>query len=170
MSNARNLARLLPNASGQLPDAAMASGSVLQVAYQQTTSPITTTSATLVDTGRHTLSITTSKATSKLLVQMTYQPQLNLSNGSSQLLVKMRSSLDGYVSDLCGNISFGADNGWIELPSTLVYLHKPNQAAGTTITYKSYFASVYNNFPVLLGDSWGSYMPQFSTTILEIAE
>ena len=35
MSNARNLARLLPNASGQLPDAAMASGSVIQVLEAQ---------------------------------------------------------------------------------------------------------------------------------------
>ena len=48
MSNARNLARLLPNASGQLPDAAMASGSVLQVVNAYASSSITNSSGTPV--------------------------------------------------------------------------------------------------------------------------
>ena len=51
MSNARNLARLLPNASGQLPDAAMSSGSVLQVVQSQNTTPVTINSSGYIDLG-----------------------------------------------------------------------------------------------------------------------
>lgn len=65
MSNARNLARLLPNSSGQLPDAAMASGSVLQVVQNfGTTSSTTSTSNVSVISQ----AITPTNASSKILV------------------------------------------------------------------------------------------------------
>ena len=51
MSNARNLARLLPNASGQLPDAAMSSGSVIQVVTAQNTNAVTISADGVIDIG-----------------------------------------------------------------------------------------------------------------------
>lgn len=50
MSNARNLARLLPNASGQLPDAAMASGSVINT-YSTSAGVASTANATSPGSG-----------------------------------------------------------------------------------------------------------------------
>lgn len=68
MSNARNLARLLPNASGQLPDAAMASGSVLQVVNGKTsTAVVSTATGVWIDTGI-TATITPLSASNKILV------------------------------------------------------------------------------------------------------
>lgn len=88
MSNARNLARLLPNASGQLPDANlaaiaagkvsgqladanMASGSVLQVVQTVLTTPFTGSpggSGNFVGVTGLSVSITPASATSKILV------------------------------------------------------------------------------------------------------
>ena len=67
MSNARNLARLLPNTSGQLPDAAMSSGSVLQVVNITNGTGTSTSSATYVDTGLA-ATITPMFSSSKILI------------------------------------------------------------------------------------------------------
>lgn len=70
MSNARNLARLLPNSSGQLPDAAMASGSVIQVvtSFDANRAYTTSTSPVLLSTSA---SITPMSANSKIIVALT---------------------------------------------------------------------------------------------------
>ena len=66
MSNARNLARLLPNASGQLPDAAMSSGSVIQVVNAFASGSTSISSGTSTLSGM-TASITI-QANSKLVI------------------------------------------------------------------------------------------------------
>lgn len=78
MSNARNLARLLPNASGQLPKVSMAAGSVLQVVQTIKTDTWTTTVAVNNGGGDGspitglTATITPSSTSSKILVTVSF--------------------------------------------------------------------------------------------------
>lgn len=81
MSNARNLARLLPNTSGQLPDAAMSSGSVLQV-VQGDIGAITTTSGSTVYSGS-VVNITPTFSTSKVLIMASPGINIDVDNDAS---------------------------------------------------------------------------------------
>ncbi len=80
MSNARNLARLLPNASGQLPDAAMASGSVLQVVQGVLRTAVTISGTTFQTVSGLSASITPLSSSSKILVLVSMQTGMDGTN------------------------------------------------------------------------------------------
>lgn len=127
MSNARNLARLLPNASGQLPDAAMSSGSVLQVV--QATSNINdyTTSASWVATSLS-LSITPSSATSKILLLSTATVAMESGNVAGYAFARngaiLNPGVTGWGASFLITSAYGAGYGypwsenWLDAPAT----------------------------------------------------
>lgn len=169
MSNARNLARLLPNSSGLLPDANLAaiaasklsgqvayanapSGSIIQTVSTPYNGSVATNSSTPVHLGAQ-ISITTKLANSKILVSLSAPVQVN--NGANcRFALSWRSSVDNYASDVAVYPAV-IEGGWYELPSHLEYYHSPSQPAGTTITYKLYVSKQSGSGYLYLIDSWG---------------
>ena len=146
---------------------AIAPSKILQVINAASTASASTTSATYVDTGICTASITTTAANSKLLVIQTFAPEILIS-ASTRMLVGMRSSLDSYASNLAQTaINYSAAYG-VQTNSTLQYLHNPLQASGTTITYKLYWLRAAGSNTQYLGDGW-DINPTNTITILEVA-
>ena len=135
MSNARNLARLLPNASGQLPDAAMSSGSVLQVVNATYSTQSTTTSGSFVDTGLA-ASITPISASSKILVLVSLTGVYK-STSSNCLSVHnlVRNSTQLIVFEAIGAYNNSASDSNRESNATsTTYLDSP--ATTSSVTYK----------------------------------
>lgn len=137
MSNARNLARLLPNASGQLPDAAMASGSVIQVVNTPVVVSFETSSTAYVDVGLQ-ATITPTFATSKILVQVDvagvyknvgdcFGKMQLLRNGV--VLEKMEGAF-GYTNSSLENNIGACTTNWSDNPNTT-----------SAVTYKIQVAS-----------------------------
>lgn len=125
MSNARNLARLLPNTSGQLPDAAMASGSVIQVVNTPIVASFETNSTAYVDVGVS-ATITPTFANSKILVQVDmagvykhsgdcYGKMQLLRNGT--VLEKMEGAF-GYTNSSLENNIGACTTSWVDSPAT----------------------------------------------------
>lgn len=137
MSNARNLARLLPDAGGKLNTNNMASGSVLQVVNVAFNGALTSTSTTYSDTGL-TATITPKFANSKILV-MVDQTGCEKEVASMQLLLKIqRNGVDlvgmeqygGAATSSVGMVNFGS--------CTASYLDSPNTTS--PLTYKTQYA------------------------------
>lgn len=110
MSNARNLARLLPSSTGQLPDAAMSSGSVLQV-VQGTAQGSTAVSSSSYAATNLTVSITPTSATSKILVfgqifvngsTNRSQPTINVVRNGSTYVVSQAYGFGDFYTDAGG--------------------------------------------------------------------
>ena len=120
MSNARNLARLLPDASGQLPDAAMASGSVLQVVQAVNQTGFNTTGSALCVSA----TITPISTTSKILV---------IAQVSFLVTPSANAWAFAYVNRNGGNIwsGGGSINSGImhEQSLPLTYLDSPNSTS-----------------------------------------
>lgn len=134
MSNARNLARLLPNASGQLPDAAMASGSVLQVVSSFSATQVINNSGTFTDTGL-TVSITPSSNINKVLVQASIPWQLGTNNGNGQLQFRlMRDS-----ADLTSNLVFNNVSAIVQLSGTQILSWVDAPGSTGSVVYKIQF-------------------------------
>lgn len=119
MSNARNLARLLPNTSGQLPDAAMSSGSVLQVVQATYNTQGSTTSGTPVSVNLS-ASITPTSATSKILVVVVLPVQGAPNVNNRVYLYRNGSSLffAGYTNAQSQNVNQNATISYLDSPAT----------------------------------------------------
>lgn len=129
MSNARNLARLLPNTSGQLPDAAMASGSVLQVVSTTFNSQVVATTSSFVATGCS-LSITPTSSTSKIVCLFTGWGSVSGSgiHGIASIFRNGSVNLNGPY----GNNFFTDAGGYTEFPIALSAYDTPNTTNETT--------------------------------------
>lgn len=191
MSNARNLARLLPNTSGQialpsqvsgvLPDANAPSGSVLQVVQTVKTDTSSTTTASWVDL--MSASITPISASSKILILA----HVSYSGYNSTPFFKLlRNSTDLTVADAAGSRSRVFAGSHLSSSGTLTFvqylisnasmhlLDSPNTTSATT--YKVQFsennqagsASVINR---PFADTDATWNPRVvsTLTLLEIA-
>jgi hypothetical protein len=186
MGIARNLARLVPNGSGLLPNAnieAMAaskltgqvadanapSGSVIQVVSTNVTGNFSTSSGSFVHATNHSLSITTSVANSRIILFCNTPIQLQATTSATLGATTFRSSLDSYAANIGETINVNttdAGSGWIE-QATLHSVHSPAQSASTAITYRVYVrcsaSTLY--FP----DPWGFGSFSFNFMAMEIA-
>ena len=137
MSNARNLARLLPNTSGQLPKSNMALGAVLQVVNASYNGAVTSTSTSYADTGL-TATITPTSITSKILVIVdqagcekeaaNMQLMLKLQRGSTDLVVF--EAYGGAATSSVSMINFGTCScNLLDSPATT-----------SPVTYKTQYA------------------------------
>ncbi len=114
-------------------------GKVLQVVYASNSGIAATSSTSFAATGHHIKTITSTALNSSFLVTLAYNPQIGDGNAEDGQLV-LRSSVDSYASNLSWGRNF--DRGsYHEFNTYVQCLHSPSQAAGTAITYKSYFNS-----------------------------
>jgi hypothetical protein len=146
---------------------AIAPSKILQVVNASSTSTATTTSASYVDSGLCTASITTTAANSKLLVIQTFAPEVLIS-ASAGAVIATRSSLDSYGSNLAQTAINYASGYGVQTNSTLQVLHNPLQGSGTTITYKLYWFRNFGSNTQYIGDGW-TVNPTNTITILEVA-
>lgn len=172
MSNARNLARLLPNASGQLPDAAMSSGSVLQVVSVTKTDVFTTTSSAFVDVTGLAATIAPISSNSKILVTTA------VSYGSTQDDVLLRLVRDSTVIDV--GTSGSSSNGFAQTNGNAPvkyatgfagtsYLDSP--ATTATVTYKVQIVAMSGTSTAKINNRGNdaAYGTTSSITLMEIA-
>lgn len=163
MSNARNLARLLPNASGQLPDAAMSSGSVLQVVQGSISSPTATTSTSYVTTGLS-ASITPAASTNKILVLVSSGVYVNTS-GVQSFQTIYRNSTDLASPSTAGitQTYSGASSLWGSC--TMSVLDSPATTSSTNYTVYFKVSSGSSQF----GNDDGGKPYRATITLMEIA-
>lgn len=166
MSNARNLARLLPNASGQLPDAAMASGSVLQVVQASNSTEASTTSSSYVASNLS-ASITPSNSTSKILVIINaplsafqlsaayFGMGIQINRGSTPVF----TDTNAYDSLYAG--AYGNYLGNWRQRTVVMYLDSPSTAS--SVTYTLYFTAYQGTAKVSGSGAVGNI------TLMEIA-
>lgn len=133
MSNARNLARLLPNTSGQLPDAAMSSGSVLQVVQGTQINQTESTAGAGVDVNIN-LSVTVTPASSnnKILVTLGSLSMVTRDNATIAKLYLERSINGGSFSKITGIQNYIGQDGSTEVQPTCNYLDSPNTTSPVT--------------------------------------
>lgn len=152
MSNARNLARLLPNASGQLPDANLAaiaagkvsgqladsnmsSGSVLQVQQGTQISQIESSAGLGVDVNLNlTVSITPSSVSNKIMVTLGSLSMVTRDNATVAKLYLERSINGGAFTKITGIQNYVGQDGMTEVQPTCNYLDSPNTT--TQVTYR----------------------------------
>lgn len=132
MSNARNLARLLPNASGQLPDAAMSSGSVLQVVQAQLAQTFCSTSSSFVDTGLS-LSITPLRSNSRILLIVTGGGNDYYGVGSLGLTIYRDGANIAPSGDFFTSDALGTGNN---RPASFSHLDYPNTISPITYSVR----------------------------------
>ena len=187
MGIARNLARLVPNGSGllpnanieamaaskltgQVPDANAPSGSVIQVVQATTSTSASTTSTTVFSDTNLTASITPSSSSSMILVLVMQEVQVFNGGGpyATGLWRLLRGSTAIYapVSNENGNV-FGYDYGGSGInlyrPAPMVWLDSPGTTSSTT--YKTQIRMGTNGGQVV---SANANSPG-SITLLEIA-
>lgn len=136
MSNARNLARLLPDSSGKVPTTQIGAGSVLQVVSAYVGGAISTSGTSYVDTGL-TATITPKFATSKILVLLSHGTPMKV--GASDVMMKLvRNTTDLWVfgSDMINN---GGGTGMYGTTAAANYTDSP--ATTSPVTYKTQFSN-----------------------------
>lgn len=148
-------------ASGQsIPKAALPTGSVLQVVQGTTTTQVSTTGITLIDTGL-TASITPTSASSKILV-LVEQSSCGKENNERLKLVLLRNStqicnitqLAGYTATTVANNIGSISTSFLDSPATT-----------SATTYKTQFSTING-----VGEVFVQWNPSTSTiTLLEIA-
>ena len=147
--------------SNQLTDANMSAGSVLQVVNASTTTEVSTTSDTFIDTGL-TASITPSSTSSKILVLYTLQQFINASAGVSKFKLFRASTeliLHGFQGYAGGSTQMSkAPHQFLDSPSTT-----------SATTYKVQFNSAAGGHNVVMqyDDSNGDGFSEI--TLMEIA-
>lgn len=182
MSNARNLARLLPNASGQLADANMASGSVIQVVQNYYRGSHTaTSSSSYVPTGV-TASITPISSTSKILVIAALTVSADTDTYGAFRLYRNGADV---VDARSGTASGNRENAFINISQrdvdspyeielkTNMFLDSPNST--NTQTYeifyrKTYGGAIYLGRPAQDADQSFIVQAPYSITLMEIAQ
>lgn len=160
MSNARNLARLLPNASGQLPDAAMASGSVLQVVQTAYGGTETYISGVAIVTALS-ASITPQSANSKILVLGSCHGKFDPANNEysfGERLLRNGVQVQVNPERFYGNVAFSQFLQW-----PFIFLDSP--ATTSAISYQYQITS--NNRGGLAYNRGGSTGSTF--TLIEVA-
>ena len=192
MSNARNLARLLPDSSGKiqlpsqvagvLPDANAPSGSVLQVIQSYYRGSHTATSSSSYVTTGLSASITPISTASKILVIAsltvsadtdTYGAFRLYRNGSD--VVDARSgTAAGNRENAFINVSMRDGDSPFEIElKTNMFLDSPNSTSAQTyeIFYrKTYGGAIYLGRPVVDSDSPFVIQAPYSMTLMEIAQ
>jgi hypothetical protein len=147
--------------SGQsIPKAALPTGSVLQVVQGTTTTQVSTTGITLVDTGL-TATITPTSASSKILV-LVEQSSCGKENNERLRLVLLRNStqicniiqLGGYTNSTAPNNIGSVSTSFLDSPATT-----------SATTYKTQFSCING-----VGEAFVQWNPSLSTiTLMEIA-
>lgn len=160
MSNARNLARLLPNSSGQLPDAAMSSGSVIQVVTGYVQGEQSTTSTSFVDSGLS-ASITPLSTNSKILVIATFSGGVN--NLAEAHYTFAKNGVDLVGGNGIGRIWNAAAANYTFAPTSVSYIDSPGSIS--SITYMLRFKTSNSGTRVYI--SGGNCRDQI--TLMEIA-
>lgn len=139
MSNARNLARLLPDSSGKVPTTQIGAGSVIQFVQTVKSDSFSTTSGTAVDITGMAATITPKFATSKILVTISLYSSTDSSpypkiflqrNGTN---IALGDALNSATRTSMG-ASFIAGNQPISTSSQLTYSDSP--ATTSPVTYK----------------------------------
>ena len=138
---------------GRLP-----SGSPIQVVSHAVTTGASTTSASavaLVTLG----AITTTQASSKILIQTDIPIQL-ASEGGSKGIFSLRHSVDSYGSELNKQLGVrypdgGSNRGWTQMSNNFLALHTHGQSVGTAITYKIYGLRNAGSQGIYVLDAWG---------------
>lgn len=169
MSNARNLARLLPDSSGKialpsqvsgvLPDANAPSGSVLQtvVVTSQSVSAFSTSSSTLQNVTDLSITITPQSASSKFLITGYMSVgKFGWSHGACRFGIARNDttvygeyvSMEHYGADE-GNAAY---DGMIDVNMT--YLDSPNTTSA--ITYRPQLAAWNTSYAIYLNRYYGS--------------
>ncbi|MBU3613187.1 hypothetical protein [Polynucleobacter sp. MG-27-Goln-C1] len=148
MSNARNLARLLPDSSGKislpsqvsgvLPDANAPSGSVIQVVNSTSTSEVWTSSSSFVDTGLS-ASITPTNTANKILVIVSQAlfPQSNVGGrDEAECRIALLRGATNISEQGCqiGIIGFGNQKR-ADTSQSITLLDSPNTTS--PVTYKT---------------------------------
>jgi hypothetical protein len=149
----------------------MPTGSVLQVVQGTSESGTTVTSSSFVSVSNLSKSITTKALNSKVLITMNCALQMSQAS-SNYGVIAIRSSLDSFGASLFEQIIIGRSD-WLQLGNVLQFLHSPNQAAGTTITYTAYAKRTSGSQSFYIPDLWGqntSGVPTSSTTLMEVAQ
>jgi hypothetical protein len=162
---------IAPNLQSKIsaPNLTLPTGSVIQVKQVNWTTTGNSSSTSYVNMGQIG-SITTTLANSKILV-MTNIPSQTASNSDSRLNLELRHSLDSYVGYLERHTMVGyreAGGGWAMEHLGWNALHDAQQAAGTTIYYRTYLKMVNGNSGAYYIDGWGQ-SPNYKCTLMEIA-
>lgn len=155
MSNARNLARLLPNASGRLPDAAMSSGSVLQVVDAGFDSTFSTTSSALVYTG-FSGTITPTSATSKILVMFSSGSSSTVAGGFIIVEIRRNNSTVVFNSGMTTGTASGS------ISANLSFHFSDSPATTEATTYDVYLQRTASTYALIRSP--------VKLTLMEIAE
>jgi hypothetical protein len=131
---------ILTSASQSIPSAALPTGSVLQVVQGSTSTAMSSSTNTLVDTGL-TATITPKFATSKILVLVSQNGVAKATNNTYALLRLLRngSIVQVFESQLC----FTNSNTTNSASSSTNYLDSPATTSATT--YKTQISSGSNN-------------------------
>ena len=150
-----------------IPKAALPTGSVLQVVQASITGDFSTSSSTYVHATNHSLSITTEAANSKILLMCNTPIQVDTGDRAQ---TTFRYSVDSYANNFGQTVIINeaaVDGGWMQT-TPLHYLHSPNQAAGTAMTYRVYIRRASGNSTVYYPDAWG-YTDEYSFIAMKIA-
>ncbi len=168
MGIARNLARLVPNGSGLLPnanieavaaskltgqvaDANAPSGSVIQVVSMSTNTSVSTNSESFSDTGL-TATITPLNTSSRILIIASFGDTANQNQGSPAgiklILFRNATKLGGGGGLPSGNFAnqwnyAGVANAHLITSGNIQYVDSP--ASTSALTYKFQFATQTNN-------------------------
>lgn len=112
--------------------------------------------------------VTTTQASSKILVMSNVPVQVQKTN--MVVSVQVRSSLDSYSASLQQQHLVNYDTNGHDLPFTGTnFIHTHGQAAGVAITYKYYIKGSNANAGFYAPDAWGQSGFSYNTEFLEIA-
>tara|TARA_R110001592_G_scaffold272945_1_gene539807 strand:+ start:1748 stop:2578 length:831 start_codon:yes stop_codon:yes gene_type:complete len=112
--------------------------------------------------------VTTTQASSKILVMSNVPVQVQKTNMITT--VQVRSSLDSYSASLQQQHMTNYDTNGHDLPFTGTnFIHTHGQAAGVAITYKYYIKGSNSNAGFYSPDAWGQSGFSYNTEFLEIA-
>ena len=154
--------------TGTVASARFPTGSVINTTQGSVTSG-NSASATTSYVAIATLgTVTTTQASSKILVMSNVPVQVQKTN--MIVNVQVRSSLDSYSASLQQQHMTNYDTNGHDLPFTgTSFIHTHGQAAGVAITYKYYVKGSNTNAGFYSPDAWGQSGFSYNTEFLEIA-
>jgi len=136
MSNARNLARLLPDSSGKVPTTQIGAGSVLQVQTMYNSADSTTTNQFATNSGSF-VSITPKFATSKIFVLLTGSFGYTLASAGNFAFSLWRGGVAGTQLNGSGTINEGGTPSQNWFPGAVSAIDSPATTSATT-----YYAAI----------------------------
>ena len=168
VTDAKIAAMAATKLTGTVASARFPTGSIINTTQGSVTSG-NSASATTSYVAIATLgTVTTTQASSKILVISGVPVQVQKTN--MIVNVQVRSSLDSYSASLQQQHLTNYDTNGHDMPHTgLNFTHTHGQNAGTAITYKYYIKGSNTNAGMYAPDAWGQSGFSFNTQFLEIA-